>query len=467
LSSNYLYDANGNLTQNAAGERFAYDQENHQTKFFVSTNGGSTPDATYHYDGEGRRVKKISSTDSTIFVYDGLGKQIAEYSIESETSPPMDDGNFPQVRYLTTDHLGSPRVITDKYGAVLSRKDFTAFGEESITAQRNANLGYAQPEAEVRQNYTGYEKDTESGLEFAQARYYNPAHGRFTSADPLTASASIRDPQTFNRYSYVLNSPYKFVDPLGLMSVNSIACGNSCRNSGSMVDGSVFSGSDTSFDELLDSLNPAFNWANLSADEQRIFNNSSVTVGQSCSRSGCRPDTRSGESLFNYFAENNPQALAGTLNQTAQLAKIEYVDNMGTRSALSLVSSITRLDQDRAEFSVAPALKHFISGHDDFSRAEGHGDSYPDSWKQNKPPYAGAQLSFSREGDSLEVDTDYSNIKNRQDLVSIFRGVFGHAIEVGDNRLNNKKTNPYVVYRMLVKRNIEPNYTVVRMGGGR
>lgn len=58
----------------------------------------------------------------------------------------------------------------------------------------------------IQKNYTGYEKDSESGLEFAQARYYNPTHGRFTSVDPLTASATIRNPQTFNRYSYVQNN---------------------------------------------------------------------------------------------------------------------------------------------------------------------------------------------------------------------------------------------------------------------
>ncbi|MCV4860651.1 hypothetical protein OFB63_31875, partial [Escherichia coli] len=50
-------------------------------------------------------------------------------------------------------------------------------------------LGY-QPH-NIRQDYTGYEKDTESGLEFAQGRYYNPMHGRFTSVDPLAASATI------------------------------------------------------------------------------------------------------------------------------------------------------------------------------------------------------------------------------------------------------------------------------------
>jgi len=42
---------------------------------------------------------------------------------------------------------------------------------------------------------------------------------RWTSVDPLTASATIRNPQTFNRYTYALNSPYKFTDPLGLEAI--------------------------------------------------------------------------------------------------------------------------------------------------------------------------------------------------------------------------------------------------------
>jgi RHS repeat-associated protein len=122
---------------------------------------------------------------------------------------------------LTADHLGSPRLITDQYGRVSSRKDFTAFGEEIRSSQRvggPAGNGYDPPG--VRQDYTGYEKDSESGLEYAQARYYNTGHGRFTSVDPLTASASMRNPQTFNRYSYVINSPYRFIDPLGLALID-------------------------------------------------------------------------------------------------------------------------------------------------------------------------------------------------------------------------------------------------------
>ncbi|HMM79574.1 MAG TPA: hypothetical protein PKC65_06085 [Pyrinomonadaceae bacterium] len=104
--SGYSYDANGSLTANAAGERFGYDGESHQTEFFAASNQGSTPDAVYTYDGEGRRVKKVSAAETTIFVYDASGVLIAEYSGEVAAEP--------RVSYLTTDHLGSPRVVTDK-----------------------------------------------------------------------------------------------------------------------------------------------------------------------------------------------------------------------------------------------------------------------------------------------------------------------------------------------------------------
>ena len=145
-----------------------------------------------------------------------------------------------RVSYLTTDHLGSPRIITDQSGAVVSRKDFAAYGDEVVTPQRTAGLGY-QPTG-IREDYTGYQRDEESGLEFAEARYYNPTHGRFTSVDPLTASATIRNPQTLNRYSYALNSPYKFTDPLGLIPGTTSACGSWCPggDSGSFGSGGAF-----------------------------------------------------------------------------------------------------------------------------------------------------------------------------------------------------------------------------------
>ena len=88
------------------------------------------------------------------------------------------------------------------------------FGEEIYSAQRTANLSYATDN--VRQKFTSYERDNESELDFAEAGYYNFNHGRFTSSDPLLSSGRVEDPQTWNRYAYVLNNPLNYIDPTGL-----------------------------------------------------------------------------------------------------------------------------------------------------------------------------------------------------------------------------------------------------------
>jgi RHS repeat-associated protein len=121
---------------------------------------------------------------------------------------------------LTTDHLGSPRVVTDERSEVVSRRDFSAFGEEiAAMAETHRTPGdkYGVGDG-VRQKFTGYERDEETGLDFAQARYYNPTHGRFTAVDPLLASGKSADPQTFNRYAYAMNRPLILTDPNGLQA---------------------------------------------------------------------------------------------------------------------------------------------------------------------------------------------------------------------------------------------------------
>ncbi|MDH3492013.1 MAG: hypothetical protein OEM82_00560 [Acidobacteriota bacterium] len=223
----YVFDGAGNLTRDADNKRFVYNGENQLASFFRGNNSTTTPDAKYEYDGEGRRVRKRSDGIETVFVYNAFGKLIAEYSDKLPESP--------KIRYLTRDSLGSTRVVTDGAGTVVSRNDFMAFGESlsdkiGNVSGREASHGYGSPQ-DLRNQFTGYERDIESGLDFAQMRYYDSAMGRYTSVDPLNASANLRNPQTFNRYSYVLNSPYKFVDPLGLISQSTGACGQFCTNS--------------------------------------------------------------------------------------------------------------------------------------------------------------------------------------------------------------------------------------------
>jgi RHS repeat-associated protein len=204
----YTYDFNGNLVQDAEGRTFTFNGENKQTKVVQS---GQTI-GEYFYDGEGKRVKKISNLETTVFVYDGLGKLVAEYSTATPTQNPT-------TSYTATDQLDSPRVITDSNGNVISRRDFMPFGEELTPdgQNRTTNRKYNTTD-NIRQKFTGYQKDTETQLDFAEARMYENRHGRFTAVDPLLASGKSANPQTFNRYVYVMNNPLVLTDPSGLQA---------------------------------------------------------------------------------------------------------------------------------------------------------------------------------------------------------------------------------------------------------
>lgn len=121
-------------------------------------------------------------------------------------------------QYATTDHLGSPRVITNSSGSVVSRHDYMPSGEElgASVGGRTTGMGFSNSGDNNRKKFTGYERDTETGLDFAQARFYGSTQGRFTSPDPFSASAIVADPQTFNRYAYCRNNPVNSVDPSGM-----------------------------------------------------------------------------------------------------------------------------------------------------------------------------------------------------------------------------------------------------------
>lgn len=215
-SSGYTYDGAGNATADAQGRTFVYDGENKQ----VQVSNGSGTLGQYSYDGDGRRVKKYvpSTGETTIFVYDVTGKQIAEYSTIVAS---VEDA---KVAYLTSDHLGSPRINTAAHGAVVSRHDYHPFGEEIATSQRTTGLGYAADT--VRNQFTGKERDTETDLDYFFARYYSSKLGRFVTADYMeTGSWSIspravpfgrlRTPQSLNLYAYVINNPVNVEDSDG------------------------------------------------------------------------------------------------------------------------------------------------------------------------------------------------------------------------------------------------------------
>jgi RHS repeat-associated protein len=123
------------------------------------------------------------------------------------------------VEWLVADQLGTPRMVIDHTGSLagVKRHDYFPFGEEVLpdNSWRTSARGYSSGD-NVRQKFTGEERDNETGLDYFGARYYASAAGRFASIDPLAASAKAANPQTWNRYSYALNSPLRYADPSGM-----------------------------------------------------------------------------------------------------------------------------------------------------------------------------------------------------------------------------------------------------------
>ena len=109
-----------------------------------------------------------------------------------------------KVTYIHNDALGSPVAATDANGKLLWREDYKPYGERirKETAAKGNTLWY-----------TGKPHEENFGLSYFGARWYSPQMGRFTGIDP--AGFSEGNVQSFNRYAYANNNPYRYVDPDG------------------------------------------------------------------------------------------------------------------------------------------------------------------------------------------------------------------------------------------------------------
>ena len=115
------------------------------------------------------------------------------------------------VEYYHLDALGSVRVVSDQAGQVVERHDYLPFGEECASGPCAAN-----PAGTNTFKFTGKERDQESGLDYFGARYSLARTGRFMGVDPGSkGDENLFDPQRWNRYTYVRNSPLRYVDPDG------------------------------------------------------------------------------------------------------------------------------------------------------------------------------------------------------------------------------------------------------------
>jgi RHS repeat-associated protein len=206
--SPYAYDANGNMT-NDGNNTLVYDAEN---RLLSATNGGGS--GTYAYDGNSLRVKKVSASTTTLYIFSG-SKVVAEYVNGAAVGSPTREYVYSggtllakiesgATKYYHQDQL-SNRLVTDSSGNVAEQLGHYPFGESWYNATNDKLL------------FTSYERDSESSNDYAMARYHVNRLARLSSPDSL--SGSIGDPQSLNRYVYSLNDSVNIADPSGLHPV--------------------------------------------------------------------------------------------------------------------------------------------------------------------------------------------------------------------------------------------------------
>lgn len=151
-----------------------------------------------------------------MFLYSGT-RLIADYQDGTAYNAPSREHFYSSGQWITTDHIAagvrefrhhdhlSLRLTTDSTGAWRGHQGHYPFGEDTW---------YASQVGVGRFKFTTYERDGESGNDYAIMRYHVNRLGRFSSPDPL--AGSITNPQSLNRSAYVLNDPPNLIDPLGL-----------------------------------------------------------------------------------------------------------------------------------------------------------------------------------------------------------------------------------------------------------
>jgi RHS repeat-associated protein len=202
------YENNGNtLTSlvSAGTTTYSWDFENRFGSVTLPGTGGTL---TFKYDPFGRRIYKSSSSAASIYAYDGVnlieetnasGAVVARYTQGSTIDEPLAMLRSATTSYYHADGLGSVTSLSSSAGSLAQTYGYDSYGKQTSSSLTNPF------------QYTARELDSETGLYYYRARYYDPQSARFVSEDPLKFFGG-----DINLYRYVWNHPTSFRDPRGL-----------------------------------------------------------------------------------------------------------------------------------------------------------------------------------------------------------------------------------------------------------
>jgi RHS repeat-associated protein len=206
----FSYDAAGNIT-GSGGVTFTYDGRGRMTQV---SNG-----YRYAINGLGQRVSKTGPGDTTHFVYDEQGHLIGEYDASGAARQELAwlgdtpvasfrpaTGGGVDIYPIYTDHLNTPRLITDMANRTVWEWPLDTFG---AGAARENPSGLGTFSFNLR--FPGQYYDAETGLHYNYFRDYDPRVGRYVESDPIGLSGGV------NTYAYVVQDPLSNSDANGLL----------------------------------------------------------------------------------------------------------------------------------------------------------------------------------------------------------------------------------------------------------
>jgi RHS repeat-associated protein len=210
LSSGYNYDAAGNMTSDGY-HTYTYDAEGNVTQ----VDNGNT--AKYTYNALNQRVRIDQGGVAREFVFDWKGQRtsiwdgVTTAQVQGQAywgTIPIEfynDGAF----FQHQDWLGTERLRTSSTGTATGSYTSLPFGD-------GYNFSGADNDA---YHFAQLDHDSATDTQHAQFRQYSDTQGRWMSPDPYDGSYDLSNPQSFNRYSYVLNNPLSAADPDGLFTL--------------------------------------------------------------------------------------------------------------------------------------------------------------------------------------------------------------------------------------------------------
>jgi RHS repeat-associated protein len=288
----WTYDANGNRLSQVNGEQYSYTYaanrlqavgNGHTDYYQYDDNGNTTSDGRrdfvynqnlrliraerhgrmlgeYVYNGNGQRIIKSTEHDDrgeaderddddsrhiTVFHYDpsgrlleettAKGKLIADYVYLNGKPLAMirKQEHKDETFYYHNDHLGTPKILTDKNKKIVWNAEFDPFGNEldggdDADPDKVGEGGHQYHDGgrEYIRNvinnlrFPGQYYDAETGLHYNYYRDYNPVIGKYIEADPIGIQKGRN-----HLYTYAANNPVKHNDPKGLWAIYGNWCG--------------------------------------------------------------------------------------------------------------------------------------------------------------------------------------------------------------------------------------------------